>query len=78
MKKHSDRLIQIGLNIAFYRKLKGLTQQQLAEAANISRTYMSKIEAPNMDISLSSETLFSIADALGVEPYKLFEFRKDR
>ena len=28
---HAEQYKQIGLNIAFYRKLKGLTQLQLAE-----------------------------------------------
>ena len=42
----------IGLNIAYYRKLKGITQLQLAEYINISRTHMSNIEAPNMSTSI--------------------------
>lgn len=28
---HSDRYIRLGLNIAYYRKLRGLTQMELAE-----------------------------------------------
>ena len=75
MRDHNDRFVQIGLNIAFYRKRQKLTQLQLAEAVDISRTHMSAIEAPNMDRSLSLETLFDIADALGIEPAKLLEFR---
>lgn len=34
----------LGLNIAYYRKEKGLSQSQLAELVNISRTHMSRIE----------------------------------
>lgn len=75
MRKHRDRLIQIGLNIAFYRKMKGLTQLEPAEKVGISRTHMSNIEAPNMETSPSLETLLDIADFLGVEPVKLLEFR---
>ncbi|MCC8152461.1 MAG: helix-turn-helix domain-containing protein, partial [Lachnospiraceae bacterium] len=56
-------LKMIGLNIAYYRKLKGFTQLQLAEKAQISRTHMSNIEAPNMPTTLSLETLLDIADA---------------
>ena len=75
MKNHNERFLQIGLNIAFYRKMKGLTQMALSEKAGISRTHMSYIEAPNMETSISLETLFDIADALEVEPHKFLEFR---
>ena len=37
----------LGLTIAYYRKLRGMTQMDLAEAVQISRTHMSNIEAPN-------------------------------
>ncbi len=75
MGKHKRRYLQIGLNIAFYRKLNGLTQIELAEKAGISRTFLSNIEAPNMETSVSLETLFDIADVLRVSPDKLMEFR---
>lgn len=64
----------IGLNIAYYRKLKGLTQLQLAEATNISRTHISNIEAPNVQTSISLETLLDIADALEVPVSNLLYF----
>lgn len=60
----------IGLNIAYYRKLKGITQLQLAEYINISRTHMSNIEAPNMSTSISLETLLDIADALDIPVWR--------
>lgn len=65
----------IGLNIAYYRKLKNLTQLQLAEKVNISRTHMSNIEAPNMPTSISLETLFDIADALEIPIANLLVFK---
>lgn len=34
----------IGINIAYYRKLKKYTQMQLAQKTNISLSYMAKIE----------------------------------
>lgn len=70
-----DRYIEIGLNVSFYRKKKGLTQEQLAEKAGISRSHLSVIEAPNIVKSFSIELLFNIADALEIEPYKLLMFR---
>ena len=64
----------IGLNIAYYRKLNGLTQLQLAEQINISRTHMSNIEAPNMPTSISLDTLFDIADVLEIPVSNLLYF----
>lgn len=55
---------QIGLNIAYYRKLRGMSQMALAEATDLSRTHISNIEAPNMKTSLSLESLFDIAGVL--------------
>ena len=51
--KHEREYKMIGLNIAYYRKMSGLSQMQLAEASGISRTHMSNIEAPNMPTSIS-------------------------
>lgn len=64
----------IGLNIAYYRKLKGITQMKLAEQVNISRTHMSNIEAPNMPTSISLDALLDIADALDVPASNLLYF----
>ena len=72
---HTNQFKQIGLNITYYRKLKGYTQEQLAERVEISRTHLSYVEAPNVPTSISLETLFEIASALGVEPAKLLEIR---
>ena len=66
---------QLGLTIAYYRKLKGFTQGTLAEAVNLSRTHVSNLEAPNMPTSISLEKLFDIADALEVPVHKLLDFR---
>lgn len=73
--KHSEKYIRLGLNIAYYRKLRGLTQIQLAEAVDVSRTHISNIEAPNMLVSVSLDKLFDIADALDVSVYRLFDFK---
>ena len=61
----------IGLNIAYYRKLKGLTQMELAEKVDISRTHLSNIEAPNVHTSISLDLLLQISQKLDVSPYKL-------
>lgn len=65
----------LGLTIAYYRKLRGLTQAELAVATNLSRTHISNIEAPNGKTSISLNKLFDIADVLEVPVKDLFDFR---
>lgn len=67
--------VELGLNIAYYRKRAGLTQEQLAERADISRSHLSAIEAPNIIRPFSLEILFDLANALDVRPSKLLDFR---
>ena len=61
-----DRFIELGLTIAALRKMKGMSQEQLAEKAKISRSHLSSIEAPNIVRPFSVEVLYNIADALEV------------
>lgn len=61
---------QLGLNIAYYRKSRGVTQEKLAERVGISRNHMSRIETA--DCAPSLDVLFDIAKALEVSPDKLF------
>lgn len=72
---NADKYKRIGLNIAYQRKLKKLTQIQLAERIGISRTHMSNIEAPNMVTPISLEVIFSIADTLEIPVETLFKFQ---
>lgn len=74
--KRKKQYRQLGLTIAYYRKLRNMTQLQLAEAINVSRTHLSNIEAPNMPTSVSLDLLLDIADVLEIPIAKLFEFRE--
>ena len=69
--KNRDRFIELGLTIAALRRMRGMSQEQLAEKANISRSHLSSIEAPNIIRPFSLEVFYNIADALGVEPGEL-------
>lgn len=73
--RYQEKFKSLGLNIAYYRKRAGLSQMQLAELANISRTHMSRIETADCAVSL--DVVFQICDALHVTPTKLFDFRED-
>lgn len=63
---------RIGKNIAYYRKKKHLTQEGLALRSNISRTYISYIEANHAGHTPTLDILFRICSVLGIEPYQLF------
>lgn len=65
---------QIGLKIAYYRKLRGLTQEQLAEKVERTPAFIGHIEAPNISKAVSLDTLFDIASVLDVPAYKFLLF----
>lgn len=69
--KNRDRFIQIGIAISTLRKLRGMSQEQLAEKAGISRSLLSCIEAPGVAHSFSLDVFFSLADALDADPAAL-------
>lgn len=72
-----DKFIELGYNIAYYRKHAGMTQEQLAERVGISRQHLGAIEAPNLVRPISLELLFNIADVLDIPAYKLLRFRDE-
>ena len=65
---------QLGLKIAYYRKLRNLTQEALAEKIDRSAAFIGHVEAPNIKKSVSLSTLFAIAKALDVPVFKFFVF----
>lgn len=66
--KNRDRFIQLGISISALRKMRGMSQELLAEKAKMSRSHLSAIEAPNIVRPFSLEILYNIADALDIEP----------
>lgn len=71
--KNRDRFIQLGIAISSLRKLRGYSQENLAEKAGISRSLVSTIEAPGIANSFSLEVFFDIADALEIAPEDLIK-----
>ena len=59
-----------GTNLKKYRTELGLSQEAFADKCGMHRTYISAIECYRRSISL--QNIQRIADALGVETYKLF------
>ena len=75
MKKiHVEKYRQIGLKIAYYRKLRGLTQEELAERVGLTPAFIGHLEAPNVMKALSLDTLFDIAEALDIPFSNFLEF----
>ena len=69
---HYKKWIKIGLNVAYYRKEKSLTQLELAELCDVSRNHIQRIES---GYAASLDVFMTIAEKLEIELYKLFEFR---
>ena len=72
-----NRHTQLGLKIAYYRKLKGYTQAELAQKVGISTKYLSQIEAPRTVRSISMNTLFAFSNEFDISPNKLLNFDDD-
>ena len=65
----------LGLRIAYYRRKKGLTQEQLADMVDCNTSFIGQLESNNNDRihAPSLYTLFCIAKALDIPTAKLFE-----
>lgn len=70
MDKHI--LVKFGEQIKKLRKEKGLTQEQLADAAQIERSYMGTIERGERNPTLLK--VYRIAKALKVDSSRLLPF----
>lgn len=70
---YDERYRQIAKRIAYYRMKRGLSQDELADKINISKSYLSKIEAPNSTKAYSLDVLFAIADGLEVDVIQFFK-----
>jgi transcriptional regulator with XRE-family HTH domain len=49
---------------------KGMSQEALAEAAGLHRTYVSSLERGLRNVGI--DNVYALADALGVDPSELF------
>ena len=65
-----DIIKVFGNNLKAYRIKAGLSQQKFADKCGLHRTYISDIERFRRSIAL--ENVQRIADALGIDTYKLF------
>lgn len=68
--KFYEEYRSLGISMSFFRRQKGLTQEQLAERMDISCETISRMENANTGISL--DMLFSLSKALDVPLGDLF------
>ena len=67
-----SRLMKLGQNIKYYRKMKNWSQNEFAEMVNFSREHLACIETGKEYISLRN--LFLIADLLEISLQDLINF----
>jgi transcriptional regulator with XRE-family HTH domain len=67
--KYKNYYHEIGQRIIFYRKRRGMTQEELATKINCSSKYIDQIENydVNNEFSWSIDLLFAISDTLEVD-----------
>ena len=66
-----DDRLYIAKKIRLARKRAGFTQEELAEACDLSAGYISQLEGPGSYFCPSLKTLFKIAEVLGTTVSKL-------
>jgi transcriptional regulator with XRE-family HTH domain len=74
--KNNDPKEILAENLRRIRKEIGLSQEELADRANLHRTYISSIERAKRNLSL--ENIFLLAKALGIEAGDLLKPTGDK
>ena len=71
--EYPEKYTTLGLKIAYYRKKAGYTQETFAERIGKSVNFLAQVEGTGTVRGVSLETLFKIADTLGIPASKLLE-----
>ncbi|MBW1616715.1 MAG: helix-turn-helix transcriptional regulator [Deltaproteobacteria bacterium] len=69
--KNQEALKKFGTRVRQNRLDKGISQEELAELANVHRTYIGMIERGEKNITLN--TMLNITNALGIKLTNLIE-----
>lgn len=65
---YPERYLMMGLKIAYFRKKAGYTQEVFAEKIGKSVNFLAQVEGTGTIRGVSLETLFKMADVLGISP----------
>lgn len=72
MKKNNPELtLWIGARIKYFRKARGMSQEQLAESSGLHRTYIGSCERGERNLTIVN--LSNICDMLGVSLANFFD-----
>ena len=77
---NKDLIVQYSIfskNIKFYRKQNKLTQEMLAEKADLSISYIKQIESGTEFKNVSLTAILKLSKALGISVRDLFELRQE-
>lgn len=66
-------LKNVGFRVQYFRKMRGLSQEQLAELSALSYSTISHLESTE-SYAVSLTSLYRIAKALEVDPFQLLKF----
>lgn len=66
-REYWDKHRKLGARIAYFRKLKGLSQEQFAEKLGYSRQYIGAIEAANVKKAVGLDFLFRVSEVFDVK-----------
>lgn len=64
---NEEQLLKIAAKITYYRKLNGMTQEDLAKTIGITVSYLSRLERGKNPTGGSLCVIMKIADTLGVK-----------
>lgn len=68
---------QVGAKIAYYRTLRGLTQEELATRINVSTNTLGRIERGKYNNNISLSILLDIAAGLKIDVTMLLSFNEE-
>lgn len=74
MKNSYELFALIGQNMKYIRKnVIGKSQEQMADDVDMSRSFLSQVESPNVDVGISLDTLFFLAQKYNFDIRKFFD-----
>ena len=74
MKNTYELFALIGRNMKSIRTdIIGRSQDKLAEETDMSRSFISQVESPNVDVGISLDTLFLLAQKYNFDIRKFFD-----